>query len=203
MLLYYYRNSVSFLPVYVLSCRLLVRFNWLRETGSFKQLKKDRQEGLLIDQTIADTLGEATQRAGDALGERTRQTRVCWKITMWLMKGKINLQGIFQQERKNITQQDIIHSVWLCLDICKRRCNVIICQFNVIICPRMSPFPSYNSRSRSSSTIALADPFVTRCVSPRIVEIRVVRAGFWTLYCVANFRTTLSISSTSIHWLAV
>ena len=33
---------------------------------------------------------------------------------------EINLQGIFKKERQNITQQDIVLSVWLCLDICKR-----------------------------------------------------------------------------------
>jgi len=43
------------------------------------------------------------------------------------------------------------------------------------------------SRPRSSSTIALANPFFTKCVSPRIVQIKAARAGFWTLYCVDNF----------------
>jgi len=64
-------------------------------------------------------MGEATQRAGNALGERTRWARVWWKIIMRLTKGKINLQGIFRQETQNITQQDKVLSVWLCLDICK------------------------------------------------------------------------------------
>ena len=34
------------------------------------------KEGLLIGQSFADTLGEATQQAGDSLGERTRWARV-------------------------------------------------------------------------------------------------------------------------------
>ena len=52
-------------------CRLLVRNRVFRAAED-----RTDKEGLLIGQAFADTLGEATQQAGDALGERTRQARV-------------------------------------------------------------------------------------------------------------------------------